>query len=405
MSLELIQKKQDEMARAFEDFKKSNDERLVEIQKKGHADPLVVEKVEKANSDMTRLEKEIGEMKTAMARMAAVTTEPQNTQEKNAREVVARKAAFEKLLRKGEQALTAEELKTLMVSDDSQGGYLVPAEMETEILRNLANINGVRALADVRTISKGNSIEQPRRTAGISASWSSENGSNPSAVTPTLGMLRIAAEEMRVLVKATAQMLEDSALNVDAFVQDEAVEAFANLEGDAFIDGSGTGKPMGMLSYASGTSDGQVEQVVSGSAATIADADGGANGFMTLAFKLKGAYAKNSTWLLNRATVGSVRKLKDTNKQYLWAPGIGGAPSTILDRPYVEDDNMPVEGAGNLVAVLADFKKFYKIVDKVGLAITRDPFSSKPMVEFLFRRRVGGAVEIFEAGKILKCST
>lgn len=399
--MEELKKMLEQLARAHEEFKKANDERLAQIEKKGHADPIIEAKVNKANDDLDRLSKSVEEMKTAIARMTAVNTEPQTTKEKSEREVVARKAAFEKMLRKGEQALTAEEFKTLSVSDDANGGYLVPVEMESEILRNLASQNAVRGLADIMTLSKGNVLEQPRRTAGITASWTAELAANPSATNPTFGMLRIPAEEMRVLVKATAQMLEDSAYNVDAFVQSEAVEAFANLEGDAFIDGNGVGKPKGVLSYPAGTSDGQVEQIVTGSAAAVT-----ADGLISLAYGLKAAYAKNATWIMNRATVKSIRKLKDSQGQYLWQPGLaGGSPATILDRPYVEDDNMPVEGANNLVAVLADFKKFYKIVDKAGLAITRDPYSSKPSVEFLFRRRVGGGVEIFEAGKILKCST
>lgn len=387
------------IARDFESFKKDNDQRLKQLESKKHVDPLLEDKVNKTNDGISRLEADLKAVQTAMARSAQTVVEvPASEQGKLSKE------AFTKFITKGERALTAEEVKTLSTVDDSQGGYLVPHEMEQSIIRSLATVNAVRGLANVVTISKGNDLSQPRRTAGVSATRSGEMSSNPSATNPTFGMLKITAEEMRYLGKITANMLEDAAYNVEGFLQDEAVEAFANAEGLDFVSGSGVGRAMGMLSYASGTGDGQVEQVVSGTAATIADADGQANGLITLQHTLKAAYAKQGKWLINCLTVGSVRKLKDSQKGYIWSPGLGGNPPTILGAEYVEDDNMPVEAANALVAIFGDFKKFYKIVDKVGLAVTRDPFTSKPMIEFLFRRRVGGAVEIFEAAKILKCS-
>lgn len=410
-----LQKKIDELGSAFEQFKKSNDEALEQLKKNGAVDPVLKGAVDKANSDIDRickerdsLVKEIEGIKTAMNRPGFGAPAKTETEEK-ASHLALQKKAFDKLLRKGEHALSPDEQKLLSVSDDSQGGYLVPREIEKTIIRNLANINVLRQLADVRQISVGNSFEQPRRTAGITATNSSETSSNPSAGNPTYGMLRIVAEEARALLKATPNMLEDPAFDIEAILNDEAVEAFSNLDGSNLMTGNGVGKPRGLMSYPSGTGDGQIEQIASGSAATIPDTDGGANGIVSMVFKLKAAYAKNAAFLLNRATTGSIRKLKDANKNYIWSPGygqgLGATPPTIMGYPYFEDDNVAVEGASNLVMAFGDFKRAYKVVDKIGIAVTRDPFSSKPNIEWLFRKRTGGAVEIFEAVKLLYCHT
>lgn len=399
--MEELKKMIETLQAAFAEFKRLNDERIKQLETKGSVDPLLEKSVDKANTDITRLEGEVKAMQTAMARRGTEGSE--KSESEKARELQTK--AFNKLVRKGEDRLSPEEMKTLSTVNDAEGGYLVPEQMESGIIRSAAQVNAVRGLVNVRQISQGNSLEQLRRTAGVTGAWAAELASNPSAETPNLGMLKIEAEEMRVLVKATPNLLEDAAFNVEGWIADEAGEAFGNLEGAAFLSGSGVGKPKGMLSYASGTGDNQVEQVVSGTAATIADSDGQANGLITMQHKLKAIYAGNAKWLMNRLTVGSVRKLKDAQKQYIWSPGLGGQPPTILGHQYIEDDSMPVEGAGNLVAVFGDFKKFYKVVDKIGIAITRDPYSSKPQIEFLFRKRTGGAVEIFEAAKILKCST
>lgn len=406
-ALDKVTEKVDQMSRAFEEFKKANDQRIQEIKDKKTADPLVEEKVNKANTDIDklmadkdRLQKEIDEVKTVLNRKGGSSQETEKDLEK-----VEKKQAFLKFVRGGERNMTDAEMKKLSVSSDPDGGYLVDTEVEAEIIRNLANINLIRSIATVRTISRTDALERRRRTAGVTATWAGETSTNPSKQNPKFGRLRIQAEEMRVMLDESAQILEDAATDVEGWLNDEAAEAFANSEGLAFVNGDGSHKPRGMLSYTAGTGDGQVEQVVSGSAGTIADTDGQANGLIGMVYGLKAAYAKNGKFLINRKTTGSVRKLKDSNKNYIWQPGMATAPPTILGYEYVEDDNMPIEGANNLVVVFADFKLFYKIVDRLGTSVIRDPFTAKPDVEFLFRRRVGGGVEIFEAGKILKCST
>lgn len=404
---EKLSEKVEELGRAFEDFKKSNDERLTELKSKKHVDPLLEEKVNKANADIDSimeakkaLEKEISEVKTALNR-SGKGFDPKEQKNKEALE---KKEAFLKFLRKGEGHLSADEEKALSVSSDVDGGYLVNPTVEEGIIRNLGQINALRGLATVRTISRSDALERRRRTQGVTAVWSGEQVDNPPAQNPKLGRLRIPAEEMKVTLYETAQLLEDAGMDVEAWLNDEAAEAFADLEGAGFILGDGAGKPRGILAYPAGTGAGQVEQVISGTAGTIADVDGQANGFINMVYSLKAAYAKNGHFILNRRTVGSLRKIKDGNKNYIWQPGFGSEPPTLFGYGYTEDDNMPLEGAGNLPIVFADFKKFYKIVDRLGMSVIRDPFTSKPDVEFLFRKRVGGGVEVFEAGKILKCS-
>jgi len=399
--VEELLKKLEELGRAHEEFKKANDERIAQLEKKGSADPLVSVKVDKANSDLSRLENEIKELKTAMARssMGAPETEKSEDAEKKLR-----KDAFLGFVRKGAERLSGDLVKGLQASSDPDGGYLVANEIEAEIIRNLPTMSVMRMLASVRSLTTGDSLQKRRRTSGVTASWVGEMGTSPADQNPKLGMLNIPAHQMQVVLSETAQILEDASINIEQWLGEEGGEAFGNLEGAAFVSGNGVAKPRGILTYAAGTGDGQIQQVVSGTAATIADADGGVNGLIAMTYALKAAYAKNGKFILNRLTTGSVRKLKDANKQYIWQPGLGGSPATILGYAYEEDDNMPVEGANNLVVAFGDFKKAYKIVDRLGMSAIRDPYTSKPDVEFLFRRRVGGAVEIFEALKLLKCS-
>ena len=79
-------------------------------------------------------------------------------------------------------------------------------------------------------------------------------------------------------------------------------------------------------------------------------------------------------------------------------------PSTLLGYPVIIDDNMPrlSDGTASVSVAFGDFYSGYQIVDRQGLKILRDPYTSKPFVEFYAFKRSGGAVVDFDAIKILK---
>jgi HK97 family phage major capsid protein len=145
----------------------------------------------------------------------------------------------------------------------------------------------------------------------------------------------------------------------------------------------------------------------SGTSATIADSDGQANGLLSLKYALKTAYARNATWVLNRTTLGSVRKLKTGDDNYLWMPGLGGQPNTIDGDPYVEVPDMPNEGAGHTPIAYGDFSRAYTLVDRIAMEMLRDPYTQATggNVRFIFRRRLGGQVVLAEAIRKLVCAT
>jgi HK97 family phage major capsid protein len=94
---------------------------------------------------------------------------------------------------------------------------------------------------------------------------------------------------------------------------------------------------------------------------------------------VKTAYARLGRWLLNRASLGKVRKLKDTRAVPLGAgAGRRATRATILGAPYTECPDMPDEGANAFPIAFGDFKRAYTMTDRVDMtAITRDPYTSR----------------------------
>lgn len=417
---------------AFEEFKATNDAALAEIKKKGVADPVLTEKLAKVEDTLAKFEdanqkaaaalleakkaaedekKHVDELEEKLNRVllnGSADPEQRKAELKGkvnawARAVIgAATVGVPNLTPDQQKALAdvAAEYKAMSVSQDTTGGYLAPAEYVRDIIKGVTEISPVRTLARVRQTA-AKSVMIPKRTGQFAAQWVAEQGTKSETDGLRYGMWEIPTHELYALIDISNQNLEDSAFNLESEITFEATEQFAVAEGAAFVTGNGVGKPEGFLS-ASGVSGNN-----SGTAATIADADGQANGLLTLKYGLKTAYARNAVWALNRTTLGSVRKLKDADKNYIWMPGIGGQPNTIDGDPYVEVPDMPSEGAGTTPIAYGDFARAYTLVDRIAMEMLRDPYTQATAgnVRFIFRRRLGGQVVLAEAIRKLTCAT
>jgi HK97 family phage major capsid protein len=299
------------------------------------------------------------------------------------------------------KALGRDEMKALSVGNDPAAGYLAPPEFAREIIKGEVEFSPLRAWARVRETSR-NALQIPRRTGTFGAVWVAEQATRSETEGLTYGLEDIPTHEMYALVDVSQQMLEDSEFDLEAELRMEFAEQFAVTEGAGFVDGTGVGQPEGLLTNAN------VSTVNSGSAATIADANGQADGLVSLWHAVKTGYAIRGVWLLNRSTLAAVRKLKDDQGQYIWQPGLAvGQPNTILGSPYAELPDMPGEAANATPIAFGDLKRAYTVVDRIQLSVLRDPFTQATAgkIRFIARRRVGGQVVLPEAVAKLKCST
>ena len=300
----------------------------------------------------------------------------------------------------GRDALSREEMKALTVGADPTAGYLAPVEFAREIIKGEVEFSPLRSVARVRQTSR-RALQIPTRQGTFGAAWTAEAGLRSESSGLTYGLEEFPTHELYALVDVSEQMMEDSEFNLEQELQQEFSEQFAVTEGAAFVNGDGAGKPEGLLQSA------DLAVTVSGSAGSIGDANGQANGLIELYHGLKTAYALQGTWLLNRATLGAVRRLKDSQNNYIWMPGLAsGVPNTILGQPYVEVPDMPDVAAGAFPIVFGDIRRAYTIVDRVNLSVLRDPFTqaTNGNIRFIARRRVGGQVVLAEAARKLKVS-
>jgi HK97 family phage major capsid protein len=316
------------------------------------------------------------------------------TETKSESEEIERKA-FELFLRKGKEALAADEVKSLRVSDDTAGGYLAPAEFSAEVDKNIVQFSPVRQAARVGQTASG-SVIIPKRTGAPTGGWVGETETRSEAAA-TYGQAEIPIDEFACYVDVSNKLLEDAAVDVAAEVAFDLAEEFGRGEGAAFVSGNGVKKPLGFMSdtniaYTPGTDANLIK----------------ADGLIDLFYALAPFYRQRAVWMMNGSTLAAIRKLKDGQGQYLWQPSlVVGQPETILGRPAVEAVDMPSITGNAYPVVLGDFASGYRIYDRIAMSLLRDPYSqaTSGLTRFHARKRVGGRVVRAEAIRKLKIAT
>lgn len=414
-----------EIKTAFEAFKDANDTRIKEIESKGAADPVTEAKMAKIEADLDKAQKTADDAYLAVKRSqrAVEASGGEDLEAKAAKwgallgkmrntgaikldhaSVQEYKAAFDMYLRKDDRGMVGDEFKALSVGSDPDGGYVVHPDMSGRIVTKVFETSPMRAFASVQTIST-DALEGIFDLDEAEAVWVAETQSRAETGTPQLKVWRIPAHEMAAQPAATQKLLDDAEINMESWLGDKVAEKFARKENAAFVAGTGVDQPRGFLTYTAGTTlPGTIEQVSTGVNGAFAAAPNGGDVLIDALYGLKAPYRANATWFMNRATTKLTRKLKDSDGSYLWSPGIAaGQPASLLGYPVASFEDMPdATVTGALAIAVGDMRAAYQIVDRAGIRVLRDPYTSKPYIKFYTTKRVGGDVVNFEALKLVK---
>lgn len=418
-----------EIKTAFEAFKEADAVRVKELAK-GALDPLLEEKMGKINAEMDKHQELIDKL-YASTRRKHVTVDGEAVDvadlDKKAHtwaNMIARqrgtrvesfthedmksyKTAFEAYLRKDERTLSGAEAKALSAGSDPDGGYLVTPDTSGRIVKRQFLTSQVRQYASVQVITT-DMLEGLFDLDEATSGWVSETGSRPETNTPQLRAWRIPVHEQYARPRATQKILDDSSIDIEAWLATKVADKLTRTENTAFVNGTGVGQPRGIMTYPAGTGNpGQIEQIATGVNGAFAAAPGGFDTLITTVHRLKTSYLPNSVWFMNRVTQGVARTLKNSEGQYIWQPSVvAGAPSTLLSYPVaIFEDMVDSTTAGGLAIGFGDLAEAYQIVDRLGVRVLRDPYSVKPFVEFYTTKRVGGDVINFEALKLIRFGT
>jgi len=419
----------EKVGRSWSEYKKTNDARLAKLEagdKAGAAE--LGEKLTRIEADLSAsvqkkdaLQKEIDFQRERLEMLEASAKSPgKSPQEKRAQE---HREVFEQWVRaRGENPAVSQKLKDIerqrmeqkdiTIGTPSGGGYAVPEEISRMISVLETKLSPVRQT--VKVVQSGSSdYKELVDIGGETSGWVGETGTRSATLTPKLREVTPTHGELYAYPQVTEWSLDDIFFNVSDWLTGKVARSFAKQEGSAVISGNGTNKPTGMLNTTPVLTADEASPLRAAAAYQyVASPSGvspttgnvvGADYLMDLIYTLNASYRMGAKWIMNSLTTGAVRKLKDGQNQYLWAPGLqAGQPDSLLGYPVATWEQMPDIGTNNFPIGFGNWMEAYVLVDRVGLRITRDEVSSVGYVKFYVRRREGGIVLNNDAAKFLR---
>lgn len=300
------------------------------------------------------------------------------------------RAAFWNHIRTG--AAIPAEARAHTIATDTRGGHLVPDEFRRELIMALEEANVMRGLATVITSTSG-TLTIPTVASHGSASWKAEEVAYAES-DEQFSEVTFSAYKATALIKVTEELLNDSAFPLESYVATEFGRRLADLEETAFVAGTGSAQPTGVVGGSA-----------LGKAATATNAIT-ADELMDLQYSVARPYRRRATWLMHDSTVKAIRKLKtgvSSDNTYLWSPGLSAnEPDTLLGNPVVTSPDVPEIATGNKTVLYGDFSYYY-IVDRqaIGMQRLNELYAANGHIGFRIFKRTDGKLTLSSAVKHL----
>jgi HK97 family phage major capsid protein len=303
-------------------------------------------------------------------------------------------------------ALSIEQLdplqrKTLSSFNLGSSGFILPPEMSSTVLSCLEDQTDVAGIMGNLTIA-GSSVKFLVDNAEVSeAAWACESECFPNTASPDivrgLGELEIRPETLRFIVCTSRDVLEDSSIDIEAWILQKASRGFRNTISNAIISGDGAGKPLGFLNPSAGIPICETSAHTPVGAFTWQD-------LIALKYQVPMQYhGAGGAYLMNQNTFSQVLTMSDANGRPIMLSSptedgqfrIAGSPVRIVTQ-------IPDVAAGTTPVAFGNWKQAYMVVNRKAVTLLQDPYSAGFCVLFKFEARVGGAVICPNAARLLR---
>lgn len=411
-----------ELANLFEGFKGNIIERHERFEKENRIDSLKEEEIAKKTADIIKFDeakerieaaaKQADALKTRIDELEARINEPViGPGEKGAGLPRKVKEALERALRTMHdddvtfvhKYAQEHEGKSLNLTQGDSGGVFYSFTHDTALEPLIREVSPLRQVCDVRTISTS-SYTTKKQTANTDAGWVSEMGERAETDAPAYGQFEIPVHECYAQPLISQKTLDDAEIDLERELNDDLSETFALLENVAFMTGNGIGRPTGLLTLPTSATE---------SSSTVLHVATGASGnwngtdphltLLGVPELLKPQFLAGARWMMSRARLAEIMKWVDSNKQPIWQPSYqAGTPSLLGGFPVTRNEHMPAKAANSLSVAFGNFKRAYRIIDRIGMRLLKDPFTTKGFMKYYVTRRVGGAAVRKDAHLVIK---
>lgn len=307
---------------------------------------------------------------------------------------ISKAAAEKRAIRAG---ASGRELRDLVVGSAGAGGNLRPTSFERSLYDFLENVSGIRQVATVITTAGGENLELPTVASHGTAAAVAE-GSALAEADASFGKTTLGSFKYGQLLQISSELLQDSGVDVVGFAAQDLGRALGRVTGAAYVSGSGTGAPQGIMA-AAGT--GKVGGTGVAGVSTIAE-------LTDLCYSLGDpGYRANAVWVMRDATAGKIRNLTNASGDFLWQPAVqAGQPDRLLGFPVVIDPFVAATGTASNSVLFGDVASAYVVRDagpiriesSTDYAFNSDLTTWRAVLRTDARLRDANAVKIFRGG-------
>jgi len=360
-------------------------------ERRSRAEKLLVQDREVQKTLTTPMEQRIGEDNLLPATYEEYRTRKHGVAAWDEPEV---RSAYYRYMVEGLDNLDVEEKRALSRATGAAGNFLVPTDFYDQVIRSLRFMGSVANLATEITTASGDSLQVPANTAHGTASWTSEN----SAYTPsdeTFAQITLGANKATSKIIISEELLQDSAFPLDSFLAREFGERIGVLENTAYIKGSGTGQPQGLLSSNTASNITTVTAAVGNTTSFSYSA------LVTAIFSLPPQYRADASFIVNDASARNLYLMVDGQQRPLWNVNVAqSGPDTFLGYPIYTDPDVPAPGVNNISVLFGNWKRTYMVRRVSGFSMQRqnELHSDNGQVGFRGYERVDGKVVLPAAG-------
>jgi HK97 family phage major capsid protein len=281
----------------------------------------------------------------------------------------------------------ARMLNALSEGTGASGGYLVPTKLQNKIIDELNNELWIRKLSN--TYKTDSTTDIPVGGAAPAFAWMAE-GDTFTQTDMQFSKITIGAKMLGAIMKVSNLLLQDSAIDLESYITKRYVIGAAEYEESGFLKGDGVKAPKGLIT--------QITNATTTAAASITSDE-----VIDFVYGLKANYRRNAAIVASSDFVKSIRKLKDSNGQYIWQPAFNQEKQdTLLGKPLYESAVLDPIVTGNTTAIIADFTKV-DVVDRGRMTMQKliELYAEANQTGYLARKRTDIALTLANAGNKL----
>jgi len=284
---------------------------------------------------------------------------------------------------------TGMPANALKEGGDGAGGYLVPDEYDERLVKALEDKNILRKLGKCMVTERD--LKIPVSLSDGEADWI-EEGKPMTFMDAEFGQVRIGAFKLAAAIRCTDEMLEDSGINLENYIEEEFASALGEKEEEAFFVGDGQGKPTGIVYQAEVAEEVSVDELSLDTA-------------LDLMYSVKRPYRENgAVYIMSEDAYRTLRKQKVRDGKYVWSRNLqDDEPDTLFGAPVYVTKNLPELEDGNVVMLYGDFSYFW-IGDRGKRKMKRleERYAEQGLVAFITSQRVDAKLVLPEAVKSVK---